>query len=74
VRVKVNEPRCDELALGVNGLFSACRYDALFDGGDLAKTDTDVANAAKSLARVDDISAADYEVELREWLLAHGAT
>ena len=60
--VEIDEPRADEVAGDVEGLFRHCGRDLRLDRGDQRIADADIAPRAQVLARVEHVAAADDEI------------
>ena len=65
MRVQVDEAGRDELARRVDDLRRGLGRDVAVDGGDPVAGDRDVEAALVPAARIDDVAAADQQVEPR---------
>ena len=63
VGVQVDQPRRDDLARGVDDVERGVGRDVVVDGGDTAARDGDVETAFVAAARIDDVPAANQQVE-----------
>jgi hypothetical protein len=62
--VQIDETWGDQFALRVDRTFGKRRIDRRLDGSNLSVANADVTNAAEPLAGVNDIAAANDEIEL----------
>jgi hypothetical protein len=63
MRMQIDQPGCDQFPFGVDGTLCECGIDRCFNCCDLSVSDAHVANATQRLTRIDDLAAADHQIE-----------